>query len=346
MDRSGNGERDASCQLRGGARPHAIGMSAHPDARIDRRGTAMIKIGIVGGTGYTGVELLRLLAQHPRGGRARDHLAQGCGNEGRRHVREPAPPLRPRVHRPGANGPQGVRRRVLRNAARRRDGAGARTGRRRRRRSSTLPPISASRTRRSSSAGTRCRMRARTSSPRRSTAFPEINREAIRKARIVGNPGCYPTAVQLGFLPLVEGGLVDTDHLIADAKSGVSGAGRKAELNLIFPEAGGQLRRVRRQGPSAPAGNRPGAEPREQETGEARVHAAPRADDPRHPRHALRAAEAHRRRPAGAVREALRRRAVHRRDAGRVAARHAQRPRVEHAAHRRPSSARAPTSPW
>ena len=67
--------------------------------------------------------------------------------------------------------------------------------------------------------------------------IPEINREAIRKARIVGNPGCYPTAVQLGFLPLVEAGLVDTQHLIADCKSGVSGAGRKAEMNLIFPEA-------------------------------------------------------------------------------------------------------------
>ena len=40
--------------------------------------------------------------------------------------------------------------------------------------------------------------------------IPEINREAIRKARIVGNPGCYPTAVQLGFLPLLEAGLVDT----------------------------------------------------------------------------------------------------------------------------------------
>jgi N-acetyl-gamma-glutamyl-phosphate reductase len=67
--------------------------------------------------------------------------------------------------------------------------------------------------------------------------LPEMNREAIRKARIVGNPGCYPTAVLLGFLPLVEAGLVDTDHLIADCKSGVSGAGRKAELNLAFAEA-------------------------------------------------------------------------------------------------------------
>ena len=67
---------------------------------------------------------------------------------------------------------------------------------------------------------------------------PEVNREAIKSARVLANPGCYPTAVQLGFLPLVEAGLVDLDHLIADAKSGVSGAGRKAEINTLFAEAG------------------------------------------------------------------------------------------------------------
>src|SRR6202140_3212290 len=67
--------------------------------------------------------------------------------------------------------------------------------------------------------------------------LPEMYRDAIREARIVGNPGCYPTAIQLGFLPLVEAGAVDTTHLIADAKSGVSGAGRKAELSLSFSEA-------------------------------------------------------------------------------------------------------------
>ena len=67
--------------------------------------------------------------------------------------------------------------------------------------------------------------------------IPEINRDAIRSARIVANPGCYPTSVQLGFLPLLEAGLVDTRYLIADCKSGVSGAGRKAELSLSFSEA-------------------------------------------------------------------------------------------------------------
>ncbi len=66
--------------------------------------------------------------------------------------------------------------------------------------------------------------------------LPEVNREAIRHARLVGNPGCYPTAVQLGFLPLIESGLVDNARLIADAKSGVSGAGRKAELGTLLCE--------------------------------------------------------------------------------------------------------------
>lgn len=67
--------------------------------------------------------------------------------------------------------------------------------------------------------------------------LPEMNREAIRSARLVANPGCYPTAVQLGYMPLLEAGLVDPDFLVADAKSGVSGAGRKAEVHTLFPEA-------------------------------------------------------------------------------------------------------------
>jgi N-acetyl-gamma-glutamyl-phosphate reductase len=67
--------------------------------------------------------------------------------------------------------------------------------------------------------------------------LPEVNRERIRKARLVANPGCYATAVQLALLPLVETDFVDHAHLIADAKSGVSGAGRKAEVDLLFSEA-------------------------------------------------------------------------------------------------------------
>jgi N-acetyl-gamma-glutamyl-phosphate reductase len=67
--------------------------------------------------------------------------------------------------------------------------------------------------------------------------LPEVNREKIKDARLIANPGCYPTAVQLGFIPLLEAGMVDTNGLIADTKSGVSGAGRKAEIGILFSEA-------------------------------------------------------------------------------------------------------------
>jgi N-acetyl-gamma-glutamyl-phosphate reductase len=67
--------------------------------------------------------------------------------------------------------------------------------------------------------------------------LPEINRDRIKGARLIANPGCYPTAVQLGFLPLLESGVADTGFLVADAKSGVSGAGRKPETHILFAEA-------------------------------------------------------------------------------------------------------------
>jgi N-acetyl-gamma-glutamyl-phosphate reductase len=67
--------------------------------------------------------------------------------------------------------------------------------------------------------------------------LPEANREQIRSARLIANPGCYPTAVQLGFIPLLEEGVIEPDSLIADAKSGVSGAGRKTEMANLFSEA-------------------------------------------------------------------------------------------------------------
>ena len=67
--------------------------------------------------------------------------------------------------------------------------------------------------------------------------LPEFHRDEIRKARIIGNPGCYPTSIQLGFIPLLEAGVVDSEHLIADCKSGASGAGRKAEVGLLLAEA-------------------------------------------------------------------------------------------------------------
>jgi len=68
--------------------------------------------------------------------------------------------------------------------------------------------------------------------------LPELNRDAIRASRLVANPGCYPTAVTLGFLPLLEERLVDPGWLVADAKSGVSGAGRKARVGALMAEVG------------------------------------------------------------------------------------------------------------
>ena len=68
--------------------------------------------------------------------------------------------------------------------------------------------------------------------------LPEVAREEIRQARLVANPGCYPTAVQLGFLPLLEQGLVDPARLVADAKSGASGAGRQGKIAMLHGEVG------------------------------------------------------------------------------------------------------------
>ena len=67
--------------------------------------------------------------------------------------------------------------------------------------------------------------------------LPEINRASIKSAQVVANPGCYPTATTLGFLPLIENALVDDQHLIADAKSGVSGAGRGASVATLQAES-------------------------------------------------------------------------------------------------------------
>ncbi|TAL05514.1 MAG: N-acetyl-gamma-glutamyl-phosphate reductase, partial [Porticoccaceae bacterium] len=68
--------------------------------------------------------------------------------------------------------------------------------------------------------------------------LPEFNRARIRGARLIACPGCYPTSVLLGFLPLLETGCVDTGDLIASAASGVSGAGRQASIPNLLAEAG------------------------------------------------------------------------------------------------------------
>lgn len=67
--------------------------------------------------------------------------------------------------------------------------------------------------------------------------LPELNREDIKGASLIANPGCYPTTMQLGYYPLLKAGLIDAGSLIADCKSGVSGAGRKAEIGILFSES-------------------------------------------------------------------------------------------------------------
>lgn len=73
--------------------------------------------------------------------------------------------------------------------------------------------------------------------------LPELNREKIKSAQVIGNPGCYPTTVLLGLAPLLEQRLVDFSvPVISDSKSGVSGAGRKAEVATLFAEASDSMK--------------------------------------------------------------------------------------------------------
>jgi N-acetyl-gamma-glutamyl-phosphate reductase len=196
----------------------------------------MIKAGIVGGTGYTGVELLRLLVQHPQV----ELRAITSRKEAGTAVSAMFPSLRGRIDlafseptRDALRGcdvvffatPNGV----AMGEARAMLDAGAR-----------VVDLSAD-FRIQDLAEWERFYKMKHAAPELVAeavyGLCEVNRERIRRARLVANPGCYPTAVQLGLLPLLEAGVVDVDHLIADAKSGVSGAGRKTELGLMFSEA-------------------------------------------------------------------------------------------------------------
>ncbi len=195
-----------------------------------------IKVGIVGGTGYTGVELLRLLAIHP-------HVELACitsrGEAGQR-VSDMFPSLRGYIDLAFTDPAQADLKAcdVVFFA--------------------TPNGIAMQQTRELLEAGVRVIDLAADFRIQDVAVWekwygmthacpdliaeavyglPELNRAQIAKARLVANPGCYPTAVQLGFLPLLKAGVVETDSLIADAKSGVSGAGRKAEVHTLFAES-------------------------------------------------------------------------------------------------------------
>lgn len=195
-----------------------------------------IKVGIVGGTGYTGVELLRLLAQHPH----TELRAITSRKEAGMAVAEMFPNLRGHVDlkfsEPATAGlekcdivffatPNGVAMQEARALV----DAGVR-----------ILDLAADFRIRDVAVWEQW-YKMKHACPELVAeavyALPEVNREQIRKARVIANPGCYPTAVQLGFLPLIEAGCIDLGHLIADAKSGVSGAGRKAETHILHAEA-------------------------------------------------------------------------------------------------------------
>ncbi len=197
----------------------------------------MIKVGIVGGTGYTGVELLRLLAQHPEV----EVTAITSRKEAGMPIAEMFPNLRGHFDLAFCDPqdanlsecnvvffatPNGVAmqqaRQLLDDGVRVIDLAAdfrikdIATWEKWYGMQHACPDLVADAV----------------------YGLPEVNRQYIREARLVANPGCYPTAVQLGFLPLLEAGVADTSLLIADCKSGVSGAGRKAEISTLFAEAG------------------------------------------------------------------------------------------------------------
>ena len=196
----------------------------------------MIKIGIVGGTGYTGIELLRILARHPES----SLVAITSRKEAGTPVAKVFPSLRGVTDLSFSDPARADLRgcdvvffatpnTVAMGEAKALLEAGVR-----------IVDLSAD-FRISDVSVWEKWYKVKHVAPellqRAVYGLPEINRDKIRNARLVANPGCYPTAVQLGLLPLLEAGTVDLAHLIADAKSGVSGAGKKTEEYLLFSEA-------------------------------------------------------------------------------------------------------------
>jgi N-acetyl-gamma-glutamyl-phosphate reductase len=196
----------------------------------------MIKVGIVGGTGYTGVELLRLLARHPQV----ELKAITSRKEAGMPVADMFPNLRGRVKLAFSTPeeaqlekcdvvffatPNGVAMHETRALL----DAGVK-----------VIDLAADFRLKDISVWEKWYKMEHACPDLVDEAvygLPEINRDKIKGARLVANPGCYPTAVQLGFLPLLESGAVDPGFLIADVKSGVSGAGRKPETHTLFAEA-------------------------------------------------------------------------------------------------------------
>ncbi|MFZ5466542.1 MAG: N-acetyl-gamma-glutamyl-phosphate reductase [Pseudomonadota bacterium] len=201
----------------------------------------MIRVGIVGGTGYTGVELLRILALHPE---VELTAITSRGNAGEK-VADMFPNLRGHVDLAFSDPSEADLRGcdlvffatpngIAMGAARELLDAGVR-----------VIDLAADFRIKDIALWEKWYCMTHASPDLVAEAvygLPELNREAIRGARLVANPGCHVTAVTLGLLPLVKAGWVDTTRLIADSKSGVSGAGRKAEVHTLMAEAGESFR--------------------------------------------------------------------------------------------------------
>ena len=201
-------------------------------------GAARIKIGIVGGTGYTGVELLRLLSQHPNA----QLTAITSRKEDGMPVADMFPNLRGRVDLrfqtpEKANlddcdvvffaTPHGVAMSQAESLIKQ---------------NVRIIDLAADFRLQDTEVFERWyKMPHSCPAILKESVYGlvELNREKIASAQVIGNPGCYPTTVLLGLAPLIQDGrhLIDTSHIIADCKSGVSGAGRKAEVSTLFSEA-------------------------------------------------------------------------------------------------------------
>lgn len=197
----------------------------------------MIKIGIVGGTGYTGVELLRLLAMHPQAevsqitSRAESgrQVSSMYGNL-RGHFdiafSDPDPAALAECDLVFFATPNGTAMQMVPGLLQR---------------DVRVIDLAADFRLRDPVLWEEWYGRPHACSDVLAEAvygLPELNREEIREARLVANPGCYPTAVALGFLPLIKHGVVDTSSLVADCKSGVSGAGRGSNAAMLMGEVG------------------------------------------------------------------------------------------------------------
>jgi N-acetyl-gamma-glutamyl-phosphate reductase len=197
----------------------------------------MVNIGIVGGTGYTGSELLRLLVSHPQ---AEVRVITSRADAGQR-VADALPMLRGRVDLVFEDPEQAPLRdcdlvffatpngTAMHQAPALLD-AGVR-----------VVDLAADFRIKDLSVWERWYGMTHAAPALVDAAvygLPEINRDAIRDARLVANPGCYPTAITLGLLPLLESGIVEPARIVADGKSGVSGAGRKASAGLLMAEVG------------------------------------------------------------------------------------------------------------